>query len=1063
MKTTQNTRTSDVIAELARQGVQVWIDGERLRIRAPKGALTPALRAHLVERRTELMEWLRPGKSFPAAAPATPCQTNITARREDRYEPFPLTDIQQAYYVGRSGCSELGGISCHTYHEVETENLDLERLNLAWQQLIERHDMLRVVIPPGGRQQVLEHVSPYEIEVLDLRAQSEEVVTRQLQAVRERMSHQVLPADRWPLFEIRATRLDNNRILLHFSLDLLLMDAMSIQALFQEWRQLHHDPQAQLVSLEFSFRDYTLAEAEQRNSPDYRRAKAYWLGRLTAIPPAPELPVAIKPGSIASPRFTRRSGRLEAPVWQRLKERASLYGFTPSVVLLTAYSEIIATWSKNQHFTLNVTLVNRLPLHPQINKVIGDFTSFIPLAIKHSAADSFELHAGILQGQLCEDVERRCFNGIQVGRELMRARGEESGFCFPVVFTSLLGQSQQRGDYANNFWMGDVIYGISQTPQVWLDHQVVEQGGALVFHWDAVEELFPEGLLNEMFDAYVTLLHRLSDDDSIWRQPRLCLTPAAQLERRSAVNSVTAPAPNVLLHELFLSQVLQRPDQPAVVSAKRILNYKELGERVSGLARKLSEIGAQPNQLIAVVMEKGWEQIVATLAIMQSGAAYLPISAETPKARLRDLLDDAQVRVVLTQSRHNQKIEWPESVTRIAVDLEDVQTTDTLPLQRAQSMDDLAYVIYTSGSTGKPKGVMISHRGAVNTILDINRRFDAQPEDRALALSSLSFDLSVYDIFGTLAAGATLVVPEPIAIRDPALLSKIIRDERVTIWNSVPALMEMVVGYEESRGGNLPESLRLVMLSGDWIPVTLPGRIERLSKKAKVVSLGGATEASIWSIVHPVETGDSNGRSIPYGKPLTNQSFHVLNESLNPRPVWTPGQLYIGGIGLAQGYWRDEEKTRANFIVHPQTEDRLYKTGDWGRYLPDGAIEFLGREDTQVKIRGYRVELGEIEAVLAQHPKVRAAALVAIDAARGDRRLVAYVVSRAEPAPSPGELRDFLKEKLPDYMLPAAFVFTDSLPLTSNAKVDRRSLAESNCINRVGSHTWRTTIGQKCA
>ena len=214
--------------------------------------------------------------------------------------------------------------------------------------------------------------------------------------------------------------------------------------------------------------------------------------------------------------------------------------------------------------------------------MIGDFTSFIPLAIEHSASDSFELRAGTLQGQLFEDVERRSFNGVEIVRELVRAKGMESNFCFPIVFTSLLGQNKRRDDYADKFWMGTVRYGISQTPQVWLDHQVVEQDGALVFQWDAVEELFSEGILNEMFEAYVSLLHQLSDDDALWRQPRLCLTPAAHLEQRAVINSVTASVPlDVLLHDLFLNQVPQRPNQPAIVSAKRVLSYEELGRRVS--------------------------------------------------------------------------------------------------------------------------------------------------------------------------------------------------------------------------------------------------------------------------------------------------------------------------------------------------------------------------------------------------------------------------------------------------------------------------------------------------
>jgi amino acid adenylation domain-containing protein len=1053
MKPIQTTRASEVIAELACLGAQLRIDGDHLRIRAPKGLLTPALRSEVAERKTELIAHLRNSESSRAASGFGPYREEAAGRKLDRHLPFPLTDIQQAYYAGREGNFALGNISCHTYYEVETENLDLKRLNAAWQRLIQRHEMLRAIFISHRQQQILEHVPHYEINLLDLRGQSQRRVAAQLQAIRQRMSHQVLPAGRWPLFEIRATRLEGSRMLLHFSFDLLIMDAMSMQLLFQEWRQLFRDPQTHLPPLEFSFRDYVLAENEHKNSPGYRRAKAYWLSRLAKIPPAPELPLAVLPVSVTSPRFARRSARLEPAGWERFKERAAFYGLTPSVVLLTAFSEVIATWSKRQRFSLNVTLTNRLPLHPQVNQVIGDFTAFIPLAIEHSVSDSFELRAGTLQGQLCEHLQRRSFNGVEIGRELMRTGGVESDFCFPVVFTSLLGQSRRRSEHSETFWMGKVRYGISQTPQVWLDHQVIEEDGALVFHWDVVEDIFPEGLIDEMFDAYTGLLQRLSDDGVFWQQPRPCLTPATQLELRLAINSVMAPAPDALLHELFLNQALERPEQPAIVSSNRVLNYEELRRRVSALAHELRIRGAKPNELIAIVMEKGWEQVVAALAILQSGAAYLPISAETPKSRLQTLIEDARARMVLTQSWLDQKIEWPTTVERISVDLESGHSANHLTLERAQCPDDLAYVIYTSGSTGKPKGVMISHRAAINTILDINRRFDVQFTDRVLALSSLSFDLSVYDIFGSLAAGATIVMPEPMAIRDPALLSKLTREERVTIWNSVPALMEMLVDYEELHRNGLSESLRLVMLSGDWIAVKLPERIRRLSDGIQVMSLGGATECSIWSILHQVKSLPPDAKSIPYGKALANQSVHVLDEFLNPCPVWVPGQLYIGGTGLALGYWRDKVKTEASFIVHPQTDARLYKTGDLGRFLPDGEIEFLGREDAQVKIRGYRIELGEIESALIEHPKVCAAALVAAGATAGERRLIAYVVLNADSAPAPNELREFLRQKLPEYMLPADFVFATSLPLTSNGKVDRRRLAELNLVSHVGEQS----------
>jgi pyochelin synthetase len=350
-------------------------------------------------------------------------------------------------------------------------------------------------------------------------------------------------------------------------------------------------------------------------------------------------------------------------------------------------------------------------------------------------------------------------------------------------------------------------------------------------------------------------------------------------------------------------------------------------------------------------------------------------------------------------------------------------------------------VIYTSGSTGTPKGVMIDHRGAVNTVLDINQRFSVGAGDRIFAISSLSFDLSVYDIFGTLAAGGTIVIPDAAGIRNPAHWLDLMEQAQVTVWNSAPALMKLLTEYVMDQASLLPDSLRLVMMSGDWIPVTLPDQIKTVSQAVEIVSLGGATEASIWSIFYPIAQVDPAWSSIPYGKPLTNQTFHVLDETLDPRPVWVPGQLYIGGIGLAKGYWRDQAKTQASFIQHPRTGERLYRTGDLGRYLPDGNLEFLGRVDFQVKVRGYRIELGEIETTLIQHPAVRAVAVLAVGDQPGEKQLVAYVVPEQEHLTT-AELRNFLQQKLPEYMVPSVFMMLENLPINANGKVDRRALPD---------------------
>ncbi|MFR9677008.1 amino acid adenylation domain-containing protein, partial [Streptomyces sp. TR06-5] len=353
---------------------------------------------------------------------------------------------------------------------------------------------------------------------------------------------------------------------------------------------------------------------------------------------------------------------------------------------------------------------------------------------------------------------------------------------------------------------------------------------------------------------------------------------------------------------------------------------------------------------------------------------------------------------------------------------------------------DLAYVIYTSGSTGVPKGVAVSHGAALNTCVDVVERFGVGPGDAVLGLSSLSFDLSVFDVFGVLGAGGRLVLPRAGSSRDPGHWLELVREHRVTVWNSVPALMAMLVEHAAGGGEGLP--LRVVLLSGDWIPVDLPGRVRGLAGGARVVSLGGATEAGIWSIAYPVDEVDPGWDSIPYGRPLRNQRFHVWNERWQECPVHVPGELFIAGAGLAEGYWRDEERTAASFVRHPVTGERLYRTGDLGRWLPSGEIEFLGREDFQVKVGGFRIELGEIEAAVAECPGV-AAVVAAAPGERHHRRLAGYVV----PAAGAGEdlldrVRERAEDRLPSYMVPATWTVLDHLPLSANGKIDRNALPD---------------------
>ncbi|MBN6100552.1 amino acid adenylation domain-containing protein [Xanthomonas sp. CFBP 8703] len=910
-----------------------------------------------------------------------------------RHDPFPLTDIQQAYWVGRSDAFEMGNVAAHAYAEFDLRgDFDPRAFEAAFNTLIRRHDMLRMVVA-DGRQRVLAEPGRYTLRFDDLSEWSPEQRAAQLLSVRESMSHHVFVPDRWPLFDVRVTRLSTDTHRLYWSFDGLLMDGYSQRILVAELATLMRDPQAPLPALETTFRDYVLGLEELRDGQRYRDAREYWIARLDELPRGPELPLAMDPAQIDKPHFERREWLMDSDRWRRLKRRAGEAGLTPSAVLLTAFAQVLANWSRAQRFVINLTTFNRLDLHADVPHMLGDFTSLTLLEIDCAAGPAFLDRARAVQGRLWSDLEHRYFSGVDVMRELRRRSDGEANM--PVVFSSMLG-IESGGPSASGDDV-ELAFAVSQTSQVWIDHQVSEREDGLHTAWDAVEKLFPADLLSDMFAAYRQLVERLADDDAGWNGAELVPMPQSQQRVRERVNATTTPWSQTLLHAGFRERCALAPEAIAVIQGEYQLSYAQLAQLARHYGRRLRAAGVAPNQLVGVVMRKCWQQVVAVLAILEAGGAYLPIDADLPSGRIAQLLIVGEAAITLVTEDFQPASDWPASTRSWVIDAAALSLPAEAALVPVQTLSDLAYVIFTSGSTGVPKGVVIDHRGAANTVEDINRRYRVTAEDRVLALSSLSFDLSVYDIFGLLAAGGAIVLPERGGERDPAHWSEAMRRHRVSLWNTVPALMQLLVDEHEQRGSALADSLRDVMLSGDWIPVTLPERIRALSLDVRVTSMGGATEASIWSIEYPIGEIDPQWRSIPYGTPLANQTYHVLHVDLRPCPDWVSGDLYIGGIGVALGYWKDPAKTAASFIDHPRTGERLYRTGDLGRYWPDGNIEFLGREDSQVKVQGYRIELGEIEAALARHPDVRECAVIALGEASRHRRLIAYYAPMVDP------------------------------------------------------------------
>ncbi|MCE7996681.1 MAG: non-ribosomal peptide synthase/polyketide synthase [Roseivirga sp.] len=963
----------------------------------------------------------------------------MVADLENRFEPFVLTDVQQAYLIGRKDIFEHGQVGTHMYSESFMEALDIDAFNHVLQRLIARHEMLRAIITPDGHQRILREVPAYEVKVLDLNEWSEEEGTAQFQAQRDELSHQVFSGEEWPLFDIRVTKFRDETYKVHYSVDAMMIDAGSGIILGNEFRELSLDQHKELPPIAVSFRDYVKSLEILEQGSLFETSRQYWTARVEDMPFAPDLPIVAPEFQAEKPKFERHAGQVKKGHWDALQNKVKGLGITPTVFLIGCFAEVLNRWSKSSHFSLNLTLFNRIPFHKEVDKLVGDFTSLTLLEVDFREVEAFSARLKNIQDRLWEDLEHKYFSGVEMQREMSRFHGHS--VIIPVVITSTLGlgDDQEEGgtdELPDNLEEIQKPYSITQTPQVWLDFQLGENKDGLWFIWDSVEELFPEALIDHMFEAFNQLLSALVADESIWHNQSLVTMPATQVGARETVNKTQSPQSEKYLHELFIDQVGQAPDRLAVITAEKQFTYGEVHTMSLALGRKIRDLGAKPNRLVAIVMEKCWEQVVASFAIQYAGGAYLPIGSELPESRIMMLLEQGEVDIVVTTQTVADRLsfEADKSVVLVEESLKDEQ--DLSPMEPVQQPSDLAYVIFTSGSSGTPKGVMIDHIGAVNTVIDINERFDVGPDDRVLAISSLSFDLSVYDIFGLLAVGGALVIPGQDELRSPDRWIDYILENKVTLWNTVPALMQMLVDHNRERE-QIP--LRVIMMSGDWIPLNLPGRIKAIAQDADVYSLGGATEASIWSIYYPINDIDRQWKSVPYGKPLKNQGFHVLKPDLSHCPDYVPGDLYITGIGLAKGYWKDEKKTNSSFITHPETGQRLYKTGDLGRYLADGNIEFLGREDNQVKIQGFRIELGEIEHQLTNHPEVKEAAVLAKDNL-GEKYLVAYY--QADDEIDAEAFDHYLQEVLPAYMIPSYYMHLEAFPLTPNGKVSVKLLPE---------------------
>ncbi|MEH1860991.1 MAG: amino acid adenylation domain-containing protein [Nostoc sp.] len=1059
--------TEQFLANLQTKGVKIWIDGDQLGCRAPKGVMTADIQQELKERKTEILAFLKEAQ--------TATQSNsFPLVPVSRDEELPLSFAQQRmwflYQLDKE--SPFYNESCQLRI---VGKLSVTALEQSINEIIRRHEALRTsfAVREGIPFQAIVSSVTINIPVIDLQglpeASVQQIVT---QEVRKPFDLNSIPL-------LRATLLRQavESHLLILTIHHIITDGWSMGIFFKELEVLYHaftkgQPNP-LPELTIQYADFALWQRKWLTKEVQEKQLEYWKQQLTGAPPLLELPTDYPRPPVQTFTGATKKFQIEEHLTSQLLILSQKSGVTLFMTLLAAFGILLHRYSGQDDICIGSPFANRD--RQEVDSLIGCFVNTLVLRTQIEDNPSFSQFLQQVRSVVWDAHAHQNLPFEQVVEALQPERSLSYNPLFQVVFV------------LENFSLDTL-----ELPDISLTPEMAERGTSqfdlslsiwqiqkgLIGSWEYNSDLFEADTIARMTGHFQTILSAIAahPDQRIGELP--LLTEPERHQLLMEWNNTQANYPqDKCIHQLFEEQVQRTPDAVAVVFENQKLTYHELNSQANQLAHYLQSLGVRADVLVGLCVERSLSMIVGILGILKAGGAYVPLDPEYPQERLSFMLEDTGLSVVLTQEKLVDKLgdrlwrgfaDSPEETLRdrkvdvIYLDSNwDIinQQTKHNPTTSTKA-DNLAYVMYTSGSTGQPKGVAVDHR-AVNRLVINTNYIDIKPTDVIAQASNYAFDAATFEIWGALLHGARLVgVSKELAL-SPQDFAAFMRSQGISVLFLTTALFNQIAQEVPSAFN----SLRHLLFGGEAVDPKWVKEVLKNGAPQRLLHVYGPTENTTFSSWYLVQDVPEDATNIPIGRAIANTQVYILDKNLQPVPVGVPGELHIGGAGLAQGYLHRPETTAEKFIeieLFDQVE-RVYKTGDLVRSLPDGNIEYIGRIDNQVKIRGFRIELGEIETVLSQYPYVQASCAIAREDIPGDKRLVAYIVPQKEQtcterlalsavvrAASRREgsrstltvsvLRSFLKSKLPEYMVPSAIVILEALPLTSNGKLDRRAL-----------------------